>query len=102
MSRRSGDRKQHGSPENTIEAARLTHAQIEGHGGKFKRQGLGTAAVRFFLDCTSLPLELPEDEGREQSDGSHLTEDGVRFVASLRRRFKEVLYQPSGPEGPEE
>lgn len=67
----------------------MTTALIEGESGRFKRQGLGTEAVRFFICCTGYEIELPENDGIRKSDGNHLTSDGVAFVDSLRRKMDE-------------
>jgi hypothetical protein len=71
------------SPGEDQTVARLTHAFLEGAGGRYKRQGVGTEAVRFFLECTGYILELPKNDGVQKEDGSHLVGDRPAFVASL-------------------
>lgn len=74
-----------GPGEETV--ARLTHALLEGRNGRFQRQGIGTEAVRFFLQSTGFILELPENDGAKKDDGSHLVGDGPAFVESLRKKL---------------
>jgi hypothetical protein len=74
------------SPYEDMTVCRLTSAFIEGHGGKYQGQGVGTEAVRLYLECTGHDLELPENDGIQKSDGSHLVNAGPAFVASLRRK----------------
>ena len=73
--------------EETI--ARLTHAFLEGHNGRYKRHGIGTAAVRFFISSTGYTLDLPENDGLRKTDGSHLVDDGPAFVKSLREKLRD-------------
>ena len=61
----------------------LTYAFIEGRNGKFKRQGIGTEAFRLFRECTGAEVTFSENDGIMRDDGSHLTGDAPRFVASL-------------------
>lgn len=62
----------------------LTHAFIEGDEGKYKYQGIGTEAFRFFRECTGASVTFSEDDGLQKNDGSHLTGDAPRFVAKLK------------------
>lgn len=72
------------SPYEDRTICRLTHAFLEGHDGRYRRHGVATQAVRFYLVCTGYYLELPENDGIRKDDGSHLVNDGPGFVASLR------------------
>lgn len=74
------------SPYEDQTIARLTHAFIEGEAGRYKGHGIGTEAIRFFLQCTGYTLELPENDGIRKADGSHLVGDGPGFVESLRKK----------------
>lgn len=65
----------------------LTHAFIEGRGGAYKRQGIGTEAIRLFRDCTGGPITFSEDDGIQREDGSHLTGDAPEFVNSLKKKL---------------
>jgi hypothetical protein len=60
---------------------------LDGHIGLYKRHGIGTTAVRFFLSCTDDALELLEDDGIMKSDGSHLVEDGTAFIQHLQDKL---------------
>lgn len=62
----------------------LTHAFIEGDGGKYKNQGIGTEAFRLFRECTGAKVTFSEHDGLQKDDGSHLTGDAPHFVASLK------------------
>jgi hypothetical protein len=75
------------SPYEEATICRLTHAFIEGGGGKYQKHGIGTEAVRFYLECTGHTLELPENDGLQKDDGSHLVNLGPVFVASLRKKM---------------
>lgn len=79
------------SPHMDETIARLTHAFLEGENGRFKGQGIGTEAVRFFVQCTDYRLELPENDGIRKDDGSHLVGDGPGFVESLRKKLRAGL-----------
>jgi hypothetical protein len=74
------------SPHEDRTICRLTHAFIEGEGGRYQGHGVGTHAVKFYLDCTGYDLELPENDGIQKDDGSHLVGSGPGFVASLKRK----------------
>ena len=65
----------------------LTHAFIEGGGGKFKHQGIGTEAFRLFRECTGAEVTFSENDGIKRDDGSHLTGDAPGFVASLKAKM---------------
>jgi len=65
----------------------LTHAFIEGGGGKYKHQGIGTEAFRLFRECTGAKVTFSEDDGIQKEDGSHLTGDAPGFVASLKAKM---------------
>lgn len=71
---------------DVMQVYRLTHAFIEGGNGRYKHQGVGTEAVRFFQEYIGQGVELPKDDGVRKDDGSHLTGDGPGFVGSLRRK----------------
>ena len=75
-----------GFGNETIDVCRLTHAFLEGGDGIYKRHGVGTEAVRFYLQSTDCQLELPENDGIRKEDGSHLVKDGPAFVASLIKK----------------
>ncbi|SDF26979.1 hypothetical protein [Dyella sp. 333MFSha] len=63
---------------------RLINMFLEGKGGAYKRQGIGSRAVRFFLWANSGDdFEITENEGIRKDDGSHLTEDGPAFMKHL-------------------
>lgn len=62
----------------------LTHAFIEGGGGKYKHQGIGTEAFRLFRECTGAEVTFSENDGIHREDGSHLTGDAPRFVSKLK------------------
>ena len=68
-------------PANCRLVARLTKALINGEARRFRRHGLGTEAVSFFLEYTGYALDL---SGEDSSPGG----DGMinQFLASLRRR----------------
>ena len=73
----------------TTEVCRLTHAFLEGSRGRYKRHGVGTEAVRFYIQATDCRLELPDDDGIKKDDGSYLVQDGPAFVASLKEKLKQ-------------
>ncbi len=62
----------------------MTHAFIEGGGGKYKYQGIGTEAFRLFRECTGAEVTFSENDGIQKEDGSHLTGDAPRFVEKLK------------------
>lgn len=65
---------------------RITNMFIEGGGGRYKRQGIGTRAVQYFLWANSGDFfEITENDGQRREDGSHLTGDGVGFMAHLSK-----------------
>jgi hypothetical protein len=72
-------------PEDTY--YHMTHAFIEGGGGAYKRQGIGTEAIRLFLECTGGPITFSDDDGIQRDDGSHLTGDAPGFVASIKAKL---------------
>lgn len=65
----------------------LTHAFIEGGGGKYKHQGIGTEAFKLFRECTGAEVTFSENDGIRKDDGSHLTGDAPRFVSSLKAKM---------------
>lgn len=65
----------------------LTHAFIEGGGGKYKHQGIGTEAFRLFRECTGAEVTFSENDGLQKDDGSHVTGDAPGFVASLKAKM---------------
>lgn len=65
----------------------LTYAFIEGGGGKYKHQGIGTEAFRLFRECTGAEITFSENDGLRKDDGSHLTGDAPGFVASLKAKM---------------
>jgi hypothetical protein len=81
---------EYGDDEDDAETVwRVTHMFIEGGGGKYKRQGIGTRAVKFFLWANAGDgFEITENDGLRRDDGSHLTGDGVPFMAHLGRLHK--------------
>lgn len=62
----------------------MTYCFIEGGGGKYKHQGIGTEAFRFFREYTGAEITFSENDGRQRGDGSHLTGDAPQFVAKLK------------------
>lgn len=46
----------------------------------YKKTGLGSAALSYFLDIYGGPLYTSPDDGLTRDDGSHLTEDAPSFV----------------------
>jgi len=66
----------------------MTHAFIEGDGGKYKYQGIGTEAFRLFRECTGAKVTFSENDGIQKEDGSHLTGDAPAFVEKLKRMIK--------------
>jgi hypothetical protein len=76
------------SPFEDVTMCRLTHAFIEGGEGRYQGHGVGTEAVRFYIERTGYELELPENDGIQKDDGSHLVNAGPAFVASLRRKLE--------------
>jgi hypothetical protein len=48
-----------------------------------KNTGLGSAALRYFLDVFGGPLYVSANDGMERDDGSHLTEDAPSFVQHM-------------------
>lgn len=70
------------------EVYHLTHAFIEGGGGKYKYQGIGTEAIRLLMESTGAEITFSDNDGQIKDDGSHLTGDGPGFVESIRRKIK--------------
>lgn len=65
---------------------RLTNMFLDGEGGRFQHQGIGTLAVKYFLWSVSADaFEITENDGLRREDGSHLTGTGVAFMAHLGR-----------------
>lgn len=50
---------------------------------KFKKSGLGRAAIEFFKDYMSTSVYARENDGHRRNDGSHLTEDAPGFVSQM-------------------
>lgn len=63
----------------------LTHAFLEGHGGIYKGQGVGTEAVRLFKAFTGDEIIFSDNDGQTRSDGSHYVDDGWGFVQHLQK-----------------
>jgi len=51
-----------------------------------QEQGLGTEAVKMFIDVTGCTLYTRPNDGIEREDGSHLTGDAIFFLTSLRQK----------------
>ncbi|MGL5759025.1 hypothetical protein [Plesiomonas sp.] len=58
----------------------LTDLSLE----KCKRLGIGTEIFRLHKEIYNEPITAAEDSGQRYSDGSHLVNDGVPFVAKMR------------------
>ena len=52
---------------------------------KCKKQGVGRACLLFHKEIYSAPLSAGRDDGILEDDGSHLTGDGVGFIAKMRQ-----------------
>ncbi len=65
---------------------KMTHAFLEGAGGKYLRQGIGTECVRLMAEVSGFPITTNDHDGTVQHDGSHLTGDAPFWVAKLRER----------------
>lgn len=65
---------------------KMTHAFLEGVGGKYMRQGIGTECVRLMAKASGFPITANENDGMVRQDGSHLTGDAPFWVAKLRER----------------
>lgn len=63
---------------------RVINMFLEGSGGRFTGQGIGTEAIRFFMECTGSRIEFGEDIGTTSSDGSHLTGNGRNFAEKIK------------------
>jgi hypothetical protein len=50
---------------------------------QYKRQGLGTEAVKMFIEIFGVEVYVRENDGSTREDGSHLTEDAPAFVEKL-------------------
>ncbi|WP_181244433.1 hypothetical protein [Halomonas sp. ND22Bw] len=64
---------------------KVTNMFLEGCGGKYLRQGIGTAIVEFQEQMYG-PVIFGEDTGTTAEDGSHLTGDGKPFAAAMLKR----------------
>lgn len=51
-----------------------------------KRCGLGTAAVKMFLNYSKATIYVRDHDGIVRDDQSHLTEDGPAFASALKVR----------------
>lgn len=69
----------------------LTWAHLDMQGEQYKRQGIGSAALKFHHDMFGSPIYAQSDDGLSRDDGSHLTQDAPGFVAAMR---KEGLIEP--------
>lgn len=50
-----------------------------------KNQGLGKAALKFFIEVTDGVIWTRQDDGQVRDDGSHLTEDAPTFVKAMQK-----------------
>lgn len=48
-------------------------------------QGIGQSIIEYVKECEDCPISAGEDYGYEVSDGSHLTGQGVGFIARMRK-----------------
>lgn len=72
------------------EVARIIRAFNE----EFRREGVGTEAVKWFLFQHGIDpedLEFPEHDGIRRNNGEHLTGDAPAFYESLRRKIRDGL-----------
>ncbi len=51
----------------------------------FPGNGLGKAALEFFIDYTGSKIVTRPEGGSTRSDGSHLTEDAPMFVSRMKK-----------------
>ena len=51
---------------------------------KCKGQGVGKACLLFHQEINRAPISAGRDDGIPVEDGSHLTGDGVGFIAKMR------------------
>lgn len=53
---------------------------------KFEGEGVGTRCLEFHKKCFGYPLTAGNGYKQKQSDGSHLTGAGVRFIEKMRKK----------------
>lgn len=61
---------------------KITHLELANCKGK----GLGEACLRYHRECFDAPLVAGDADRGESSDGSHLIEYGVGFIARMREK----------------
>jgi hypothetical protein len=64
---------------------KMTHAFLEGMGGKYKGQGIGTRCVELMIEATDCKICVSPEDEHTRTDGSHLIGDGPRFARKLKR-----------------
>ena len=68
-----------------VEVALLTNAYLDKAPG-YMHSGIGTEMVRLIAEHTGLQVCVRRHDGLRSNDGSHATQDGPAFNASLVRR----------------
>jgi hypothetical protein len=69
----------------------ITWAYLDSQGDRYKRQGIGRAALKFHHEMFDCPIFAQSDDSLTREDGSHLTGDAPAFVAKMR---EEGLIEP--------
>ena len=64
---------------------KMTHAFLEGMGGKYKGQGIGTRCVELMIKATDCKICVSPEDEHSRTDGSHLVGNGPDFARKLKR-----------------
>lgn len=71
------------SPGNEI--LLLTHAFLDEAGRTYLGKGIGRCCLQQVADISGLSICASNHDGMKHDDGSHLTGDGLGFVAKMRK-----------------
>lgn len=64
---------------------KLTYMYVDFVDERYKRQGIGREALRYFKELKDVELYTSPNDGQTQDDGSHLTGQAPLFVAGMKR-----------------
>jgi hypothetical protein len=74
------------SYDEDFDKHKLKWMHLDKLGDKYKRMGIGTAAILFYKDFFNCLVYAEYNDGIQKDDGSHLTQDAPVFVDKLRNQ----------------